>query len=180
MAKATDAMRVLVKHVQVRSAHAPKEGFVLSAMTREQIEDGEFGADTWWHEGVSMSYTDDYLNEIASDVTLNSSKVYEAVGSALLYEHKEGYTDLTPFFEDGFVNVPEGDGYYLDLEYRYTTSPTADLLDNTDADVVCVRKYIPLKPVLRGHHQVIKVMINSNEIIVNGSTEVSEETPGEW
>jgi hypothetical protein len=178
--KATDAMRVLIKHVQIRSAYAPTQGAVLSTLTDEQIEEGDFSAEEWWYSGAAIEYEEDYLNEIAADVTLTGSKVYSDAGSTLLFEHKDGWTDLSAFIEDGFENIPQGDGYYIDLEYMYTTDHNADLDDNSNPEVVTVRKYIPLKPVLRGHHQIIKVMLNLDEIIVNGNTEVSEEIPGAW
>lgn len=178
--KATDAMRVLIKHVQIRSAYAPTQGAVLSTLTDEQIEEGDFSAEEWWYSGAAIEYEEDYLNEIAADVTLTGSKVYSDAGSALLFEHKEGWTDLSAFKEAGFTNIPQGNGYYMDIEYAYTTHQHADLRENGNPYVITVCKYIPLKPVLRGHHQIFKVMLNLDDIIVNGSTEISEEITGEW
>ena len=178
--KSTDAMRVLVKHVRVRSAYAPTQGAVLSSLTGDQIEDGEFAVDEWWLDGTDIEYEEDYIDEIASDFTLDASKVYSEAGSTLLFEHREGWTDLSAFKEAGFTNIPQGNGYYMDIEYAYTTHQHADLRENGNPYVITVRKYIPLKPVLRGHHQIFKVMLNLDDIIVNGNTEISEEITGEW
>lgn len=179
MATSSDAMRMMIDHVILRSTNAPSEGTLLSAMTPQQIEGSGWEDAKWWFDGVVLKYAE-CSRTIASDVLIERSGTYVDAGSCLTYENQAGWTDLSSFREEGFSNVPQGEGYYLDVAYRYTTLPGTDLSSASSPDIVSVRKYIPLQPIRRGNHYVVKVMASLSEIVVSGMTEISEETPGEW
>ena len=179
ISKTSELMRLLVTDVSVCSVSAPSEGVLMSRLTPDQIRVGGKGLSQWWFDGCSPA-TVEYSETILQDVEITEV----ASGSTILFENPYGWTDLSVFEADGFsLNPAESDpdctGYYLVVDYRYSFMPEISLEDESEL-VTAVRKYVPLSPVCRGNEYNIKIAVNQSDIIVAGSTEVSEEVNGAW
>ena len=179
MAKSADAMRMIVDKITVCSNNAPSEGANISALTREQIEGTGWENAQWWFHGTNLKYSP-HTAVLATNVIIPDNGKYTEEISTLLFENMAGWCDLSDYNSTGFNNLPQGDGYYLDIEYRYTTKVSADFSLVDSPDIYYVQKFVPLEPLRRGNNYKISVIANLNDIIVNANTEVSQEIEGKW
>ena len=170
-------MSLYIKDLRVCCSAAPQKGALFSALTPDQINNGGANADQWWFSGYSPA-TSGFSEEIASNISVAGD--FMSVGSCLLFENNEGWSNISSFAANGFNAVPEDcNGYYLAISYRYSVVPGIDASEGTSG--VCEEiKYIPLAPICRGNEYNMKLKINLGEIYVWGNTEVSEEITGSW
>ena len=179
ISKETDAMTLRIDEIRLLSNNAPTQNTFFSAMTSEQIRNGGLTSGKWNFSGVSIPLEATSIS-LASSVDIVTSR--QSLCDKYVYEHSAGWTDLKTFRESGWStdpskSDPECNGYYLSVSYTYAVCPEMSL----DSDqAITVQKYIPLPPVCRGNEYRYDIRINLDEIIVFGSTEVSEEIGGSW
>lgn len=109
---------------------------------------------------------------------------YEYIGARFLFENSAGWSDITTFEAAQFLLSPLDEdsgctGYFLAVTYRYTTSQEISLTDEYGyplpagdftedsytadqlAQIQTLTKYIPLPAIARGHHQRVKVILET-------------------
>ena len=179
--KASEAMTLLIDEIALLSSNAPTQGVFFSAMSGDQIKAGGLYSDNWYFNGLTLECAP-CSKVLVSETYVSGSQSFSPLFTAYVHENQAGWTDLSDYRESGWrLNPADADpgctGHYLSISYRYALSPETSV-DSEQA--VSVLKYIPLAPLCRGNEYRFDIKFNLDEIVVYGSTEVSEEVEGEW
>ena len=179
--KASKAMTLIIDEIALLSSSAPTQGLFFCAMSGDQIKAGGLYSNSWYFNGVTLECMP-CSKVLVSETYVGESQSFTPLFTAYVHENQAGWTDLTDYRESGWrLNPadadPECTGHYLSISYRYAVSPETSV-DSEQA--FSVRKYIPLAPLCRSNEYRFNIKFNLDEIVVYGSTEVSEEVEGEW